>query len=125
MFQKSLRNILLGATIAAPMLALNAPHTQAQDLRDFNVNNATNRVLTELYVSPADRDTWGPDILGVDILNPRESVEVRFSPRTSNEGCIYDIRAQWNDGKTSDLYDYNLCTLTSVNFTSTPIEALW
>ncbi|MCT7949542.1 hypothetical protein NG798_07070 [Ancylothrix sp. C2] len=125
MFQQSLRNILLGATLAAPMLALNAPHAQAQDIRDFSVNNATGRVLTELYVSPADRDTWGPDILGVDVLPPRESVEVRFSPRTSAEGCIYDIRAQWDDGKISDLYDYNLCTLNAVNFTATPIQALW
>ncbi len=125
MFQKSLRNILLGATLAAPILALNAPHTQAQDIRDFSLNNSTGNVLTELYVSPADRDTWGPDILGVDILRPRESAEIRFSPRTSNEGCIYDIRAQWSDGKITELYDYNLCTLTAVNLTNTPIQALW
>lgn len=95
-----------------------APAAPAGDQtnQNFTLNNRTGHVVTTLNVSPSNEDTWGPDILGRDVLADGESAAITF-PRAETQ-CQWDIRATYDDGDTTDARGINLCTTTEVNLTA-------
>jgi hypothetical protein len=98
--------VLLAALWVVPAFA---------DPRDFTVINDTSVVLTHVYVSPSDTDAWGDDILGRDILNPSESVDVTFS-LFDGTSCLYDVKVVGQQGQQGVLYKVDLCNTTTVTF---------
>jgi hypothetical protein len=95
-----------------------APAAPAGDAtnQNFTLNNNTGHVVVTLNVSPNNEDAWGPDILGRDVLANGESAQISF-PRTETQ-CLWDIRATYDDGDTTDARGVNLCELTTVNLTA-------
>src|SRR5438309_2161119 len=49
--------------------------------QDFTLVNKTGVVIDKLFVSPADKDEWGEDILGKDQMADGESWEIKFHPK--------------------------------------------
>ncbi|MGQ0588470.1 MAG: hypothetical protein ACT4N8_02905 [Sphingosinicella sp.] len=94
-----------------------APNAEVQGeaRQNFTVNNNTGHIVVTLNVSPSDEDSWGPDILGRDVLADGESAEVTFSRGESQ--CLWDIRATYDDGDTTDIRGVNLCQIAVVNLT--------
>jgi predicted small secreted protein len=88
---------------------------QGQAQQNFTINNNTGHIVVTLNVSPNDEDEWGPDILGRDMLANGESAAVTFQRGT--EQCIWDIRATYDDGDTTDVRGVNLCQVATVNLT--------
>ena len=83
-----------------------------QTNQNFTLTNNTGHVLTTLNVSASNDNAWGPDILGRDVLANGESAEITF-PRAET-ACMWDIRATYDDGGTSDNRGVNLCETTTV-----------
>lgn len=86
---------------------------QAQ--QNFTVNNQTGHVVMTLNVSPSNEDQWGPDILGREVLANGESAEISFARGETQ--CLWDIRATYDDGDTTDMRGVNLCEVATVNLT--------
>jgi hypothetical protein len=97
---------LLAAALAVPALA---------DPRDFSVVNGSSVTLTHLFVSPSDEQQWGDDILGRDVLNPSESVDVTFRGFDGST-CLYDIKVLGQQGQQGVLYKVDLCSSSTVTF---------
>jgi len=85
------------------------------DPRDFSVVNNTSIVLSHVMVSPSDAADWGDDIMGQDVLNPSETVNVTFGKFDSNS-CLYDVKVIGQTGQTGVLYKVDLCSTTTVTF---------
>jgi hypothetical protein len=97
---------LLAALWAIPAFA---------DPRDFNVANNTSIVLTQVYVSPSDTADWGDDIMGQDVLNAGENVDVSFR-KFDGTTCLYDIKVTGQQGQVGFLYKVDLCSISTVTF---------
>jgi hypothetical protein len=86
--------------------------TGGQAQQNFTITNNSGHVLTTLNVSPSNEDTWGPDILGRDVLANGESAEITFARNETQ--CQWDIRATYDDGGTTDERGVNLCEVATV-----------
>ncbi len=84
------------------------------DMRDFNINNVSDYVLTHAYVSASSADTWGADILGKDVLNPGETWQVGFDSGDTPT-CIWDLKVVTVEGIEVKFPSVDLCTVTNVN----------
>lgn len=98
-----MRKMSLVAAIAAAALATAAYAAR----QDFVVVNKTGQTILTLNVSPTEADTWGPDILGTDVLPAGQRAEVTFD--NEEERCEWDLRVTYEDGDTGDWRDINLC----------------
>jgi len=113
------------ANAAAPAPAAPAPaapgggtpsaEVQGQAQQNFTVVNNTGHVVVTLNVSPSNENSWGPDILGRDVLANGESAAITF-PRGETQ-CSWDIKATYDDGDTTDMRGVNLCTVATVTLT--------
>lgn len=45
----------------------------------ITIDNASNYVLTEVRVTTVRSSSWGPNLLGVDVLYPNETITVRVA----------------------------------------------
>jgi hypothetical protein len=84
--------------------------------QNFTVVNNTGHTVMTLNVSPSNENSWGPDILGSNVLANGQSGQVTF-PR-GEEQCSWDIRATYDDGDTTDVRGVNLCQVATVTLTA-------
>lgn len=87
-----------------------------QARQNFTITNNTGHVLTTLNVSASNENSWGPDILGRDVLANGESAEISFDRGETQ--CQWDIRATYDDGGTTDARGVNLCEVATVDLTA-------
>jgi hypothetical protein len=87
---------------------------QAQ--QNFTVVNNTGHTVMTLNVSPSNENSWGPDILGSDVLANGATAQVTF-PR-GEEQCSWDIKATYDDGDTTDARGVDLCHIATVTLTA-------
>jgi hypothetical protein len=80
---------------------------------NFRLVNRTGRIITEVYVSSSQVQTWGADRLGRDVLGAGQSMIVTL-PRDGT--CVFDIRVVYNDGTATERRRVNTCTITEVAF---------
>jgi len=106
-----MRKFFLAAALAVAATA-SVAYAAAQD---FTIHNNSGHTVMTLNVSPTASGDWGPDILGRDVLGNGESAQITFD-RTEDH-CIWDIRATYDDGDTGDWRGINLCETTDVNLT--------
>jgi hypothetical protein len=66
------------------------------DPRNFTLEMAYPSHIIHLYMSPTSSDSWGDDILDVDVLPPGESVDITFDASVGRT-CIYDILVVHDD----------------------------
>jgi hypothetical protein len=68
------------------------------------IQNDSDFAFIELNISPVDSNSWGADLLGVDVLLPGEAVEI------TNIDCDdYDVRIVDEDGDECIIDDYSMC----------------
>ena len=106
-------------TAAAPAAAQGggAPSAEVQGAarQNFTVVNNTGHTVVTLNVSASNDNNWGPDILGRDTLGNGESADITFPHDTTQ--CMWDIKATYDDGDTTDMRGVNLCTVATVTLT--------
>lgn len=86
----------VAAAIALSTISLFASAPAQAESVSFTLVNRTSRALEEFYASPPSTDSWEEDILGVDVLNPGESVKITIDD--SREDCQYDFKGVLGPG---------------------------
>jgi hypothetical protein len=84
--------------------------------QDFTIVNNTGQTVMTLNVSPSDQNSWGPDILGQDVLANGQQGQIQFA--RGQEQCNWDIRATFEGGETGDWRNVNLCETTTITLTA-------
>lgn len=80
--------------------------------QDFSIVNATGYNLKHIYVSESNNDNWDEDILGRDLLNDGEELEVSFD-RDENT-CKWDLKVIYEDSESAIWNGLNLCQVSKV-----------
>lgn len=122
MVHKSFRNLTIAATLALPLATL-AGSALAQEIIKISVINNSGKNMTGLYMSPPDKQTWGQNELEGTPAADREKVDFEWSPADyggSDAGCVFDVRAEYEDGTSTDLSAVDVCKETAINFTQSP-----
>ena len=78
----------------------------------FTFVNQSGVTVMTLQVSPTGESSWGPDILGRDVLANGESAPIVFDRDESR--CYWDIRSTAEGGVELDMRNVNLCETSSV-----------
>jgi len=104
-----MKRLVLGLVAA---VLLSAAAATAQGKQDFVLVNRTGLIIAELYVSPADDDEWGEDVLGRDILKDGEKVEITFSRR--EKACKWDLKIVDEDDDSVTWEDIDLCKASEI-----------
>ena len=102
---------LLSLCTGAMLLVANATTAFAGD-QDFTLVNKTGVEIHALYVSPADQNEWGEDILGKDTLPAGESTDIEFD--AEEEAAKWDLRVQDKDGNAIEWTDLDLTEISKV-----------
>jgi len=84
--------------------------------QDFTIVNNTGQTVMTLNVSASDQNSWGPDILGQDVLANGQQGQIQFA--RGQEQCNWDIRATFEGGQTGDWRNVNLCETTTITLTA-------
>ncbi|MFT3696539.1 MAG: hypothetical protein QM831_25595 [Kofleriaceae bacterium] len=69
----------------------------------LHVDNESDFVITDMYVTDVGSSTWGPNLLGADGLNPGETLAIDVSCGT------YDVQLIDETGVTCEVDDLDLC----------------
>jgi len=80
--------------------------------QDFTLVNKTGVEIHALHVSPADKEEWGPDILGKDTLGDGESAEIKFHPQEEAEK--WDLKIADKEGNSIEWSDLNLLKIEKI-----------
>ncbi|WP_136657272.1 hypothetical protein [Nitratireductor sp. XY-223] len=104
------KTVLVAA--AAAILAW-ATSASAEDLT-FKLINQSPSPITAFHVSSEDTSSWQRNLLAGGILDVDYEVDVIIADGLNT--CIYDIRAEFEDGETLEDYGLDLCDLGSYIF---------
>ena len=114
----SSKKALLVSLVLVGTLGLggNASYAQRTDDRNIWVLNNTNREISELYVSPHESSSWGPDVLGRTTLPHGIGTVVSFDPRILSS-CVMDFKIVYRD-RSLQVSDEgrNVCAVLAVQF---------
>jgi hypothetical protein len=80
---------------------------------NFRLVNRSGRVITQIFVSSSQEQSWGPDRLGRDVLGAGQSMNVTL-PRDGT--CVFDIRVVYADNTATERRRVNTCTISVVTF---------
>ncbi len=105
------RNLLLAGmmTAALPTAALAADHR-------VTIVNETNNTMIRFYASNSGRTSWEEDILGNRVLKPGQSVRVNIDDGTG--ACVFDFRADFDDGDKLTRNSINVCEISTYRYTA-------
>src|SRR4051812_9606224 len=95
-----MRNVLLGLALTISAAACTASTTADATL---SVDNQSDFVITELYLTDVGSSTWGPNLLAGDQLNPDETLTLGVDCST------YDAMLVDEDGVSCEVDDLDLC----------------
>ncbi len=95
--------VLLGAALSGSAWA---------DNRDFSLINGTGYQIKHVYIDESSSDAWTDDVLGRDVLDNGDSVDISFGK--GDKGCNWDMKVTYSDGETATWTGFNLCTINSI-----------
>jgi len=79
---------------------------------DFTLVNRTGYDISEVYISPANKNNWGRDRLGRNLLENGRSKLFTFADRAN---CVQDLKVVFNDDDSSVVWeDFDLCELHKI-----------
>lgn len=103
----------LAATAFAALTFATAGSALAQGKQDFTLVNRTGYAIHEVYVSPSKADDWEEDVLGRDILDNGESVDISFSRK--EKACSWDVRIVFEDEDDAEWTGFDLCKVSKIS----------
>lgn len=101
----------MSALILASAALLAAAPASAVDL-DFSLVNKTGYTISEVYVASSASDEWDEDILGRDLLENGDSVDISFEK--GSKGCKWDLKVTYEDEEEATWNGFDLCSISSV-----------
>jgi hypothetical protein len=80
--------------------------------QDFTLRNQTGYTIDEVYVSAANDNSWGEDILGRDTMSDGDSTDISFSRTESS--CAWDLKVVFDDNESAIWKNFNLCEISEI-----------
>lgn len=109
-------------TLLLSILFVLSAATSFAQVFDFTLSNETGYDIESVYVAPSDADEWGEDVLGDEILEDGDSVEIQFDKEI--EALLlafnvdkYDLRIEYLDGSEDEYFDLTLEAITELTLT--------
>ena len=99
------------AALAVILLSAVSTAALAGD-QDFTLVNRTGYTIEQVYVSPIKARDWEEDVLGRDVLDDGDVVNIRFSKR--EDVCRGDLKVVYDDGEEAEWSDFNLCEVSRI-----------
>lgn len=84
--------------------------------QNFTLVNGTDFVISYVYISPSSQESWGEDVLTVDVLGAGESTDIYFE---GYDDCGWDIKAVAADGSEAVWSGIDLCEYYTITLTMT------
>ena len=107
-----MKKILLLGLLIAGLSFLSAKNSSAQALT-FDVVNNTGITLVDVFVTPAETDNWGSDILPNDLFEAGSTITVTI-PDTYGETCMFDMKITDGEGGDITFTGIDACTLITL-----------
>ncbi len=109
---------LLGACVPD---ARQQPTTSARPGCDTSLRivNTSSVTVLNLHYNPGPVADWGPDRLGQNVLRPAAVLNVRLA-----QARPYDFRIVWENGRSSELRNVDICRATQISITQVGLRAL-
>ena len=82
--------------------------------RHVDIINKTGLAITEFYASNTGTDDWEEDILGLDVLENGETVNVNIDDGTGK--CRFDFKAVFQNGQELVRKNINVCEVGSFTY---------
>ena len=86
---------------------------QSAPQRELAVINRGQRIVVELFASPADVDDWGDERLNGEQVLPGKQTRLRLG---ASRECNWDVKVTYDDRSTEENRDFNVCRLRQVSF---------
>lgn len=80
--------------------------------REFQLVNRTGLTIDEVYLSPANANAWGDDVLGVDVVPHNGRVAITWS--RSESTCSWDLKTVDDDDAEVVWTGLDLCRASEV-----------
>lgn len=103
-------------TALGVMGVLASPPVMAQTAHRVTIINETHHVMVRFYSTNSGRPLWGDDILGDRILKPGQAVPIDVDDGSG--ACVYDFRAEFDDGSKLVRTGIDVCKLSSYRYTA-------
>lgn len=100
--------------VAVAALSIAAGPALALD-RTVTVTNNSSTPMIEFYASNQGTSEWEEDILGVDILDVGQAVDVTVDDGSGY--CKFDFKATFSDGASAIKEGVNVCEISDFSFT--------
>jgi hypothetical protein len=113
---RSIRRILVALT-GALLLLTSISSAALADQRDFNLNNISDHILAQAFVSAVSDPEWGDDILREHVMNPGDVWSVWFD-RGAADTCVWDVKVVTMAGIEVTVPEIDFCVVTDVNITN-------
>ena len=96
----------------AVAVALGLTSMAASASADFLLTNRTGFDLREIYVSPANKNSWGRDRLGRNLLENGRARKFVFADTAA---CVQDLKVVFEDDGSEAIWEnINLCELEKI-----------
>jgi len=95
-----MRNVLFGLVVS---LSLAACTTSSSTDASLSVDNQSDFLITEIYLTDVGSSTWGPNLISGDTLNPGETLRLDVNCST------YDAKLIDETGVSCEVDDLDLC----------------
>lgn len=115
------RRNLIAAVLAALGWIASAP-AEAQDghQRWIDIINQSDVTIERFYATDVGTNSWGPDLLGQDVVAPGRRYRVEPTRGQMRRGfCQYDMKVVFANGAEREFRRVNLCEATAIVCTST------
>lgn len=97
---------------ASALLVLASNVSSFAGEQDFTLVNATGVEIHNLHVSPHEKNSWGPDILGKDTLPDGASAEIKFDADAAIND--WDVRVADSKGNSLEWHNLDLTEISKV-----------
>ena len=101
--------------LAGVLAATTSTAALAADHR-VTIVNETNSTMVRFYASNSGRSSWEEDILGNRVLKPGQSVRINIDDGSG--ACMFDFRADFNDGDKLTRNGINVCEISTYRYTA-------
>ncbi len=101
--------------LIASAFTVTAVSAHASD-RHVTIVNETGSTMVRFYASNAGKTSWEEDILGSRVLKPGQSVRINVDDGSG--ACLYDFRADFNDGDKLTRNGINVCEIGTYRYTA-------
>jgi hypothetical protein len=103
-----------GSLLATPLRA-EPPRPARAPLgeREMTIENRSDKLINEVYVSPSSTDQWGEDRLGEATLEPGGALRIRLG-RTRD--CSFDVQVVYEDASREERVGQDVCRSRRLTF---------